>query len=140
MGKTLVHPDERIGMRHTNRRLFPRFPFECSIGYVVCSHSQEIDLSEGYMRNVSQGGMLVTAHKVPPISSIIIFETPLTELSHCIDVESLMITPSKHLLGKVVHVGHHKHERLTHIGVTFIKKSEKNRSDVINALSRFPRS
>jgi len=138
MKTTLLHPDEQTRQRCRTRRLYPRVPFEHGVKFMLCSHNAVRGLNEGLAANVSQAGMLFSSKVLPPISSLILLETHLTDLKKCIYVDHLLLTSSYHILAKVVQVHHRKNSDLFDVGIAFIQKVEYARSDVQEALDRMP--
>jgi len=134
MGKVLLHPDEQKTVRYNNRRSYPRVPYKVPLCYSVCSNNTLQELQDAFSENLSQTGMLLSSEGVPPISSLIMFDLDIDMLAQCIDLEQLFMTECRSMIAKVVNVRLDKEKGCYSIGISFIKRDEKNREDVKNAL------
>jgi hypothetical protein len=138
MKKILLYPEADNRNLYCSRRSYPRVPFEHSVRFLLCSHQRESVTHEGHSENVSQAGMLFRSKVLPPLSSLILIDTYFDDLMRCIDLDQLLMTSFRNVLAKVVQISHEKKKDFFNIGISFVRKEEQYRSDVLEALSHMP--
>ena len=125
--------EERVVERGSNRREYPRIPYERCVRFVNHTAGYTLKEEEGIAHNVSQSGMLFSTQDVPPISSVIVFETDNHTFSRCVTIDERLLSLKETLFGKVVRVLSSCDGDLFQIGIRFIKESESKRADIQEA-------
>ena len=119
---------EDISEREISRRTYPRLPFKKSLRYRVCKKGSSSEYNEGFALNMSQGGILFSVKETPPLSSMLILELDMK-------MPFGLLTIGDRFIGKVVRVKKRKDAEGYEVSLSFVKKQEKNREDVREALA-----
>lgn len=123
------------GQMGKESRTYLRVSFNDPLQFKICSAQFLSELHVASAQNISQSGLCFSSEKDPAVGTIIMIQTDLRTLSHCIKVENMLFELEGSILGKVVwtRVSRLRQDRFD-VGVTFVKLEEAGQSEIREAI------
>ena len=112
------------------RRQFVRLDYVTPLDYKVCKKETITKLLQGYTSNVSKTGLLCTIKNKVEQDDILWLVFDRDTLSVCRDAEKSSLVYQNGIIGKVVRVDQ-KEDNTYRVGVHFITREEKSKSEVV---------
>jgi c-di-GMP-binding flagellar brake protein YcgR len=121
----------------SERRQFVRLDYVTPLDYKVCKKETITKLLQGYTSNVSKTGLLCTIKQKVEPEDILWLVFDRDTLSVCMDAEKSSLVYQNGIIGKVVRV-ELKENNTYKVGIHFITREEKGKSDVEYIEKHFP--
>lgn len=123
------------GQAGKESRTYLRVSFNNSLQFKICSTQFLSEFHVASAQNISQSGLCFSSEKDPAVGTIIMIQTDLKTLSHCIKVENMLFEMEGSILGKVVwtRASRLKQDRFD-VGVAFVKLEEADQPEVREAV------